>query len=713
MRLLMPVVVFLLSDLTLPVAAQTGAGGHTSISGTLDPNRVPPSLATPNAMPRRMRGRFASADFAARQAALVQRRPGILGPVFVEVRAPLARNPLTPQSDSLFSNPTINFEGIGQTIFVPPSPDIAVGPEDVLLTVHSSIGRYSRNGQQLSLMTLQQFFSSIIPTVCPVGGSAGCHFFDPSIRYDSLHGRFLLLAFSLDVATERTYFVLSVSNGATYASGWRHWALRGNLNGTTETPYEVDFPQVGYDNNAVYLTANMFDALNTLRYAKLRILRKSELYNPATTTLTYRDLWDLRNADNTVATTLRPAQLRGSPGTGTPPGILVNASDVPNASYLTLWRIENPTSDTPSAVRTTLSGVWAYDYPAAFPSLGSTQYLSAGDSAVLKAILRNGILYTARNTGYVNTPTTVTYDRIELATNAVTLQARYVGGHFFYPAFDVPASHGPANAPPSKLITGSSTDNSGALTYIGIPGVIAGEDSYSIFNGRWGDYFGGAIDPVYGGLWVYGEYAKRRSGPNGVWGTRCAYFPWATSPQFTDVSSSSPFADYINVIRLWGITSGCGAQTFCPQDPVTREQMAAFLVRAVLGADSFTFPTTPYFTDVAASHPYFRYIQKLRELGITQGCSPTAFCPSNRVSREQMAAFLVKAKLRSLHGDNFPFPSAPFFSDVSASSPFFPYIQKLRELGITQGCGSGSTFCPASDIRREEMAVFLARAFLN
>ncbi len=690
---------------------QHTASGRTVIGAGFEPAQPVGTVAAPPGKVMRGQPVIGREEYLRRKDELSRRSPVHVGPPRLEFADWLAqgREPAALPRQPLMLSPTSSFEGIQQTLFAPPDPDMAAGPDDLIMVVNSSVARYSKAGQQTSLLTLQQWFNIIIPAVC--SSSATCQFFDPTIRYDSLHGRFLILAFSEDTTTLKSYFVLSVSNGATFESGWKNWAFEASLNGATQTLFEVDFPMMGYDNNAVYLTGNMLNALGTLQYAKLRILKKTELYNPASTAVTFQDIWDLRNEDNSKASSLRPAQLRGRPGTGTPPGIVVNASDVVNADHLTLWRIENPTTATPAAVRTTLRNIWRYDYPAVIAQQGSVQRLDPGDSRVLKAISRNGVLYTARNSGYTTEPVTVTYDRIELAGNKVTLQARHVNGNYFFPAFDVPASLGPGNAMPNKQIAGTTTDATGALTFVGISEVKAGEDTYQVSGGRWGDYFGGAVDPVQGGLWVYGEYAKQRSGAAGRWGTWAGYFPWSTSPQFADVASSNPFYDFINVMRLWGITSGCSATGYCPANNVTRAQMAVFVIRAMMG-DSFTFPAQPFFTDVPSTHVFFSYIQKMRELGITSGCGAGLYCPDANVTREQMAAFIVRGKLISLHGDNFPFPQTAYFADAPPANPFFKFIQKMRELGITAGCGP-NLFCPVAEVTREQMAAFVVRAFLN
>ncbi len=605
--------------------------------------------------------------------------------------------------------PTSSFEGVQQTNLVPPDPDIAVGPEEILMSVHSAVARFTKDGSQTNFTTYQEWFSALLPVVCPYG-TQYCLFYDPSIRYDPLHGRFLIVCQSNDFIGGRTFFMISVSNGPTYAGGWRNWALPGEPNGTTPTNLVLDFPQFGYDNEAVYLSGNMFDLFNILKYAKLRILKKSELYNPATQTLTYQDFWDLKNADGTTATSLRPVCVRGRAGAPGAPGIMLNASDTANADYLTLWRILNPTSAAPTLERTTLPGLWRYTYPQFAPQLNSPARIDPGDTRIQKAILRNGVVFTARGTGYAEDPTTVTYDRIDLASNTVTLQTRISNGHFFFPAFDVPASNGPGNAVPAPLIAGTTTGENGQLAYPGIRFVKAGEDIYARTS-RWGDFFGGSVDPVNGGLWVSGEYAKTRADSAGRWGTWIALFPWDTAQAFADVPPSSPFFHFVNVMKLWSITAGCSASEYCPAAPVTRGQMAVFLIRAIFG-EGFSYPQAPYFSDVPATHPFFADVQKLREQGITAGCSATEYCVDRPITRWEMSVFVVRGKLKSLHGDDFQFPQTAYFTDVPASDPRFKFVQKLRELGITAGC-SASAYCPADPVTREQMAVFIVRAFLN
>ena len=113
-----------------------------------------------------------------------------------------------------------------------------------------------------------------------------------------------------------------------------------------------------------------------------------------------------------------------------------------------------------------------------------------------------------------------------------------------------------------------------------------------------------------------------------------------------------------------------------------------------------------------ADHPYFSYIQKMRELGITVGCSATEYCPERTITRSEMAVFIIRGKLKSLLGDNFAYPATAYFADVPETDPRFPFIQKMRELGITVGC-TPTTYCPEYPVLREQMATFIIRAFMN
>jgi hypothetical protein len=107
---------------------------------------------------------------------------------------------------------------------------------------------------------------------------------------------------------------------------------------------------------------------------------------------------------------------------------------------------------------------------------------------------------------------------------------------------------------------------------------------------------------------------------------------------FTD-DDGSIFEDDIEKLAFAGITKGCGPGLYCPNDFVTRAEMAAFLVRALeLSGQS----AGNVFTDDDGSI-FEDDIEKLAFSGITKGCGPGIYCPNDDVERGQMAAFLHRA----------------------------------------------------------------------
>ena len=118
--------------------------------------------------------------------------------------------------------------------------------------------------------------------------------------------------------------------------------------------------------------------------------------------------------------------------------------------------------------------------------------------------------------------------------------------------------------------------------------------------------------------------------------------PAATGNVFLDVPANSFAASFIEQLYLDGITSGCGGNNFCPQQEVTRAQMAVFLLRAKHGASYRPPPATGRFGDVDLSYWAVDWIEQLAAEGITAGCGNGNYCPEAPVTRAQMAVFLVR-----------------------------------------------------------------------
>ena len=179
---------------------------------------------------------------------------------------------------------------------------------------------------------------------------------------------------------------------------------------------------------------------------------------------------------------------------------------------------------------------------------------------------------------------------------------------------------------------------------------------------------------------------------------------------FSDLPIGHWADDSIMAIYDAGITSGCSQNPlrYCPGDNVTREQMAAFITRALnqVPADGYCGTTNP-FSDVGFDRWSCKYVKKLAELGISSGYGDGRFGPGDFVTREQMAVFLTRA-LEMTPEDGYCRLTNPF-ADVAYDRWSCKNIKRLSELGITTGYGDGR-FGPEAYVTREQMAVFLTRA---
>ena len=184
-----------------------------------------------------------------------------------------------------------------------------------------------------------------------------------------------------------------------------------------------------------------------------------------------------------------------------------------------------------------------------------------------------------------------------------------------------------------------------------------------------------------------------------------------SAQSFFDVPANHWAFDSIEALAASGITGGCGASNYCPDDPVTRAQMAVFLERAMHGPGyTPTAATGALFADVAQGDFAADFIEQLFMDGITGGCDGLNFCPQNPVTRAQMAVFLLRARYGSGHLP--PAASGQMFGDVDPGHWAASWIEQFADEGITGGCGDGN-FCPETSVTRAQMAVFLVRTFVR
>lgn len=180
---------------------------------------------------------------------------------------------------------------------------------------------------------------------------------------------------------------------------------------------------------------------------------------------------------------------------------------------------------------------------------------------------------------------------------------------------------------------------------------------------------------------------------------------------FSDVFISYWASNYIETLYNAGITGGCTSipLNYCPDNTVTRAQMAIFLLKGIHGS-SYVPPAieaSTGFGDVTGDYWAAAWIKQLAAEGITSGCGDGNYCPDATVTRAQMAVFLLKAKHGSLYS---PSDVIGVFTDVPAGYWADKWVEQLAIEGVTSGCGP-DIYCPDSSVTRAQMAVFLVKTF--
>ncbi len=183
------------------------------------------------------------------------------------------------------------------------------------------------------------------------------------------------------------------------------------------------------------------------------------------------------------------------------------------------------------------------------------------------------------------------------------------------------------------------------------------------------------------------------------------------------VSGKEWMEPWVNAFYFAGVTTGCGVNPliYCPENQVTRAEMAVFLLRAKHGLGYAPPAATHTFSDVPVVGKEWMepWIDEFYAEGLTTGCGvePLIFCPENKVTRAEMAVFV----LRAIHAPGWAPPtSSGIFADVPVGGKEWmqPWIEEYYTEGITTGCGlSPLVYCPENHTTRAEMAVFIGRAY--
>ncbi len=447
-----------------------------------------------------------------------------------------------------------NINNTGGFLFIPADAHGAAGPNHVVSVINVSIEFYDKDGTQDFSDDLQAFFSALTPANFT---------FDPKVIYDQYEDRWLVVTLErvdsgTGAASDASLVLLAVSDDSDPNGSWTVTEINTKIN-IGGLPHWLDYPGLAVDDQAIYITGNMFRFLDGSPTAgnsggnRLIIVDKS-FYNGGSASAS---IFDQTTISGGFAVTQMPAHVYGNPG-GSVGTWLVGYSGITNGfqESIQLIRVNNPLSANPTFTRQLVSignvdNTGGGDIPDA-PQAGTSTDIDSGDRRVLDAVWRNDSIYFTTEvlpgSGTDAGEATAFWGQIETNGTPSFVQGNTIGGntdianntYTSYASIAVNEDEGVTvgftasnnNIFPSSYFVHRSPSD--PLDFMRPAQLIrAGEESYvRTFGGgtnRWGDYSATAVDPDEECFWIYNKYATEQGntttgGEDGQYLTAFAHF---------------------------------------------------------------------------------------------------------------------------------------------------------------------------------------------
>ncbi|MGE4073730.1 MAG: Ig-like domain repeat protein [Lysobacterales bacterium] len=439
-----------------------------------------------------------------------------------------------------------NSSTTGGFLFIPPDNHVAAGTGHVVTVTNVTVQWHTNAATPVRQFnqSLRTFFASLSP---PTGNFT----FDPKVIYDTYSDRFVIVTLERrDTAdgdpVNSSRLLVAVSDDGDPNGTWRFTAINSRISISGADRW-ADFPGFAADEEAVYISANMFGFGPSGTYAGVRlwIIPKSTFYAGQTPTVSVVNPYaGLASSPNTT----QLARMAGVAPANVGLWMVATGWNSGGIDQVRVLRINNPLS-APSINEQFLSLGNIDNESVAIPGApqsGTATRLDAGDRRPSDAMWRNNELWLAHTvvppSGVDAGQATARWIRINTSNlnSLVVADQGAIGGetiasgtHTFYPnvavneyghaaiGFSATAS---SIFPSSYFVTRRSNDSSGSTSS---PILLRSGSAFYVrtFGGdnRWGDYSGMAVDPVNQCFWVYNQHANTRgtliSGEDGRWAT--------------------------------------------------------------------------------------------------------------------------------------------------------------------------------------------------
>ena len=388
--------------------------------------------------------------------------------------------------------------------WIPPDTQVGVGPNYIVETVNLEMRIWKKDRTLVSTTDLNSFF----------GTSANLS--DPKIRFDPLSNRWFIAVISYNSSFTSGAWRLAVSKTSDPLS-----FVRYTISTSKSAP---DFPALGVSSDKVILTANAFRG-NSFLGTEFLVINKANLTAGTSAASKYY-------APPQGLFTIQPAQ--SLPSTATSTATLYMAAVAYNsATSLRIWKVNGVPGVSSVTLSTANFTITSLISPPDASQAGTSTLIQTNDNRLLDAVYRDGKLWVAANSacvpaGDIKTRACLRLMQFAIGSTTTKLQDFDFGQsglYYYYPAIQVDGGNnlisvfsGSSASLYAGVYASGQRPADGSNTFqIPMP-IHLGENAYTPFANRWGDYSGASIDPSDSGtIWVAGEYARVEGGSE--WGT--------------------------------------------------------------------------------------------------------------------------------------------------------------------------------------------------
>lgn len=176
--------------------------------------------------------------------------------------------------------------------------------------------------------------------------------------------------------------------------------------------------------------------------------------------------------------------------------------------------------------------------------------------------------------------------------------------------------------------------------------------------------------------------------------------------RYVDVPRQAWYAYFVEYAAVNGLMSGVGERRFAPDEQLTRGMFVTILGQ-IAQIDKSDYPDTS-FADVPAGTWYAASVEWAAQNGIVSGVGNGCFAPNTPITREQIAAIIV----RYVQSEGLTLPTIadpPVLRDMDAVSYWAQEgVELMRMTGLISGDEKGN-FNPRSLSTRAQAATIFMR----